>query len=98
MHTTETKSELDQSALAQLREEIVAFLENANANLANAKLRIADIEIDHHLCEQYSLVLREELGTKFKERLYYVTVSDYSGRNGRHFVDVVIEMKRGLLI
>ena len=98
MHTKETTTEIDQAILAVLSEEVTAFVESANSNLANAKLRIADIEIDRHLREEYGLALREELGTKFKERLYYITVSDYTGRNGRHFVDIAIEMKRGLLI
>ena len=98
MHTKEANPEIDQSVLSRLREEIITFIQDANANLANAKLRIPDLEIDRQLAEEYSLMLRDELGPRFNERLYFVTVSDYTGRNGRRFADVAIEMKRGLLI
>ena len=99
MHPTDNPTGLDESVLVTLRERIVELLERTEGmELANASLRIADVEIDRSTREQYSRALSDELRPQFKERLYAVTVVEYTGRNGRHFADVKIEMKRGLLI
>ena len=98
MPTTEAPHEIDTQILAVLRDKIAAFVETADPDLAGATLRIPDLEIDRRLAEQYSLSLRDELCSQFTERLYYVSVADYTGRNGRRFADVTIDMKRGLAI
>jgi hypothetical protein len=98
MHTTDAPTAVDVSVLEALRDKIAAFVETANPDLATAKLRIADLEVDRRLAEEYSVALRDELCPQFRERLYYISVTDYTGRNGRKFVDVSIDMKRGLAI
>lgn len=98
MHTTDAPPAVNTSVLEALRDKIAAFVENAHPDLATAKLRIADLEVDRRLTDEYSVALRDELCPRFRERLYYVSVSDYIGRNGRKFVDVSIDMKRGLAI
>ncbi len=100
MHPTESTETFDENVLEALREKIVRFLENTEGiEMANATLRIADVAINHHIVsDEYSRALRDELCSRFSDRLYYITVTDYTGRNGRRFADVKIEMKRGLLI
>lgn len=98
MHTAEVAPVIDEQIVAVLSDMIAAFVDNADPNLASAKLRIPDIEIDRRLSDKYGLALRDELCTRFRERLYYISVTDYTGRNGRKFADVSIDMKRGLAI
>lgn len=99
MHTTDRTAELDKNVVEVLRQKIVHFVtETEGLEIAKATLRVADVEISRSQEEAYSLALRDEICPQFKDRLYYITVNDYTGRNGRRFADVSIEMKRGLLI
>lgn len=99
MHTTEAALKIEPAVLAMLSEKIAGFIENAGPELAKAELRIADVVIDdHELRNLYGQALRDELRPRFEGWLYYVQVQDYTGRNGKKFVDVLITMKRGLLI
>ena len=98
MHPATTTSELDQTVLTTLRDKIANFVERADPDLAKASLRVADITVDRQQREAYSTALRDVLCPMFRERLYYVSVAEYFGRNGRKFVDVQIDMKRGLAI
>lgn len=99
MHTTEATQMIDSALVSTLCARITHLIETADPDLTKLELRIAGIAIDdRNLLDQYGQALREELCPKFREQLYYVSVQDYTGRNGKRFLDVSIEMKRGLLI